>query len=252
MGTKTAPCLANIFMGDFEQQFMATQSKKPHLWKRYIDDIFMVWTHTEEELTTFLLALNYFSSSIKFTYEISHTESIFLDTTVYKGPRYEKFNILDIKTYFKPTNKFAYLNYHSCHPNHCKKAIIKKELNRFLRTTSNEEEYENLKQKHRKTKNREYPERLLQTEADQMPFTKRQEILSKISNKTKNQTSSNKKKIPFTFVTTFDPWFQHFRKEIKECWKDVETDPILGNLFPEPITFAYSAPTHKATVFRAR
>ena len=240
MGTKTAPCLANIFMGDFEQKFMATQAKKPHLWKRYIDDIFMVWTHTEEELTTFLLALNYFSTSIKFTHEISHTESTFLDTTVYKGPKYEEFNILDIKTYFKPTNKFAYLNYNSCHPNHCKTAIINGELNRFLRTTSNEEEYEALKQKHiERLKNREYPERLLQKETEKMPFTKRPEIISRITGKTRNQLNNKKKKIPFTFVTTFDPWLQHFKKGIRECWKDVEKDPILSNLFPEPIVFAY-------------
>ncbi|PIK43184.1 hypothetical protein BSL78_19969 [Apostichopus japonicus] len=45
MGTKMAPSFANIFMGNLEKEFLSRQNLKPHTWLRYIDDIFMIWTH---------------------------------------------------------------------------------------------------------------------------------------------------------------------------------------------------------------
>ena len=39
--------------------------------------------------------------TIKFTAEISDTETVFLDTVVYKGTRFKEKSILDVKTHFK-------------------------------------------------------------------------------------------------------------------------------------------------------
>ncbi len=71
---KTAPSFANIFMSDLEERFLRTQSKRPLIWKWYIDDIFMIWTQSHEELQELLQQLNAFHQSIKFTYDISATE----------------------------------------------------------------------------------------------------------------------------------------------------------------------------------
>ena len=38
--------------------------------------------------------------TIKFTAEISDTETVFLDTVVYKGKRFKEKSILDVKTHF--------------------------------------------------------------------------------------------------------------------------------------------------------
>ena len=40
IGTKFAPRYACIYMDEVEQKFLETQSKKPLIWLRYIDDIF--------------------------------------------------------------------------------------------------------------------------------------------------------------------------------------------------------------------
>ena len=40
IGTKFAPPYACIYMHEVEQKFLETQSKKPLIWLRYIDDIF--------------------------------------------------------------------------------------------------------------------------------------------------------------------------------------------------------------------
>ena len=45
MGTRMAPSYANIFMKYVEVQVIETSPKKPTLWLRFIDDIFMIWGH---------------------------------------------------------------------------------------------------------------------------------------------------------------------------------------------------------------
>ena len=58
MGTKLAPALATIYIGQLEETFLAGRTLKPEIWLRYIDDIFVVWTHTLSEFHTFLTDLN--------------------------------------------------------------------------------------------------------------------------------------------------------------------------------------------------
>ena len=45
-------------------------------------------------------------ATIKFTAEISDKETTLLDTCVYKGERFKKENILDVRSHFKPTETF--------------------------------------------------------------------------------------------------------------------------------------------------
>ena len=54
IGTRMAPAYANLFMGDLERKLLAQSPLKPFIWWRYIDDIFMVWTHGEEKLNEFI------------------------------------------------------------------------------------------------------------------------------------------------------------------------------------------------------
>ena len=45
-------------MVEVEETFLETQSTKSLIWLRYIDDIFFIWTHGEQELERFLKDLN--------------------------------------------------------------------------------------------------------------------------------------------------------------------------------------------------
>ena len=49
--------------------------------------------------------------TIKFTAELSDTDTTFLDTSFYKGERFANESILDIKTHFKPTETFQYTHF---------------------------------------------------------------------------------------------------------------------------------------------
>ena len=59
MGTKLAPSYANLFMTKFEQNHVYTYHLQSTLWKRFIDDIFMIWPHGMDSLLEFHKTLEY-------------------------------------------------------------------------------------------------------------------------------------------------------------------------------------------------
>ena len=97
----------------------------PLEWKRYIDDLFSLWNVDKTEIEEFIVLANSHHPTIKFTAEISDKEMNFLDTTVFKGERFNKQAILDICTHFKLTETFQYTHFSSCHPPGVRKGFIK-------------------------------------------------------------------------------------------------------------------------------
>ena len=127
MGTKMAVAFANIFMADIETQIVSQSVVKPTVWKRYIDDIFSLWDADKYDIERFIEQANSYHPTIKFSAEISNSETTFLDTVVYKGNQFHHLSILDIqiyiymfhiftlildiKTHFKPTETFQYTHF---------------------------------------------------------------------------------------------------------------------------------------------
>jgi len=81
-------------------EILTQSSTKPIVWKRFVDDIISMWDTSRDKIEEFLLRANSFHLTIKFTAEISEIETIFLDTVVYKGDRFLKESILDVRTHF--------------------------------------------------------------------------------------------------------------------------------------------------------
>ena len=77
METMLAPIYANLFMSHFEDKYVYTYPLQPFLWKRCLDDIFLIWIYFLEELNDFINDLNECHSTIKFTQEVSVDETLF-------------------------------------------------------------------------------------------------------------------------------------------------------------------------------
>ena len=103
MRTKVAVSFANIFMSAVETEIINKSKIKPLEWKRYIDEVFFLWDTTREETDQFILVANRHHPTIHFTAEISEEKINFLDTTFFKGERFYKDSIFDIRTLFKQT-----------------------------------------------------------------------------------------------------------------------------------------------------
>ena len=178
MGAAFSPTIANIYMSTVVRYFLQTQTTKPLTFKRYIDDIFMIWTDTTDELNNFLTNLNSFHTNLHFTHEQSHLTIDFLDLTIYKGTHFYFTNLLDTKTFQKPQNLYQYLHFTSTHPPKIFKAIIRGECIRYIRTNTTYETYmatvHNFKLRLRK---RNYPERLINKTINTVQYNKRQQYL---------------------------------------------------------------------------
>ena len=96
MGAKMAIAFSVIFMAHVEKQLLLSSSHKPIVWKRFIDNIFSAWTSSKQEIDSFIDFTNRFPTTSKFTCEMS-----FLDTEVFKGPRFVSNKRLDVQTHFK-------------------------------------------------------------------------------------------------------------------------------------------------------
>ena len=103
---------------DLERKLLAQSPLKPFIWWRYIDDIFMIWTHGEEKLNEFITHINSSHNTIKFTQEFLESSISFLDVTVLLDNN----NQISTDLYVKSTDTHQYLLHTSCHPNHVKKS----------------------------------------------------------------------------------------------------------------------------------
>ena len=116
--TKFAPYPC-IFMDKVEGAFLESENTKPWVWMRYINDIFFIWTESEDELEGFLQRLNALHPNLKFTHDKSKVSINFLDVTVsINGEEFET----DLCR--KPTDSHHFLEFNSGHPIHNKKSIV--------------------------------------------------------------------------------------------------------------------------------
>ena len=132
---------ANIFMAKWEKEALEKCPLLPLLFLRFLDDIFIIWTHGKEEFLKFFDILNNHLDCIKLTYTYDEISSNFLDVTVFKGQQFDLKNILDTKLYFKPTDSHLLLHSESYHPRHIFRSIVKSQVIRFHRICSNTSDF---------------------------------------------------------------------------------------------------------------
>lgn len=141
MGKKFAPAYANIFMAEWETAALDKCIKKPLHYYRFLDDIWGVWQHSEQDFEMFLKTLNDHNASIRLKSTISKTSIDFLDTTTFKGTNFINDHKLDIRVFFKPTDTHALLFKTSFHPKHTFAGIVKSQLLRFHRICTQKSDF---------------------------------------------------------------------------------------------------------------
>ena len=82
MGTEMALSYANLFMAHLEKKILESVDLKPNVWWRFIDDIFLLWSHGEDHLKESVELINNTHPTIKFIAEWSYRSVTFLAVNV--------------------------------------------------------------------------------------------------------------------------------------------------------------------------
>ena len=229
MGTHSSPSFANIFLGKFEEQFIYPIIQNLHkICLRYIDDIFMIWTGTKEQIHTFINELNNKHPSIKFgDYKISDTEVNFLDTKVY----IDEHNRLQTTLYRKPTDRQNYLYRTSEHPESLKANIPYSQASRVKRICSTDNElHQSCKSLQEKFIKRSYSEEQVSKQINKAKEKPRRDTLTQ-----KTRTNSNR--VPS--VTTFNRTLPPVAKILRTRWELLHLSPKTKKTFEEPPVMAF-------------
>ena len=98
---------------DFEETALSNYHIKLKIWKRSVDDVFLIWSHGKYELDLFLQYINGLHLSINFTMETEDEQRSlpFLDVIFTRNTN----GSLSHSVYRKSTHTYRYLNYRSFH-----------------------------------------------------------------------------------------------------------------------------------------
>ena len=119
MGSPVSVVVTNLVMEYVEERAIDSFGQQPRVWKRFIDDTFVILD--EVAVDKFFTHLNQIQSSTKFTMESKKDNCIsFLDISITR----DHTGTLDTNIYHKTTHSERYLNFKSEHPLEHKSAVV--------------------------------------------------------------------------------------------------------------------------------
>ena len=215
-------------------------------FKRFLDDIFMIYTGSVESLHLFLTEINNIHPSIKFT--MSHTTPLNIENPVCGCKPAETIPFLDTSCqivdgkiltdlYRKETDRNQYLLTSSCHPAHVTENIPFSLALRIVRICSlqetREKRFSELKDL---LLSRGYKARGIDAAIDRARKIPRLEALKRV---VRSKTARRP-----VFVITYDPRLPSISGIVKKHWRSMVQDPHLAEVFPLPPLIAYKRPAN--------
>ncbi|XP_068099729.1 uncharacterized protein [Hyperolius riggenbachi] len=227
MGSSAAPAFANLFVGYLEEtRVVGSPMYLAHvvLWTRYIDDVFVLWRGTSDELKVFIGFLNSLFEGIVFNPEVSETNVPFLDVMVTR-----KDGRLNTSVYRKPTDRNTLLHYDSAHPKHLISSLPISQFLRVLRICNEKDETSReLEVMKERFLERGYPEGIL-IEA----LCRAKEIMEgKEDRPAKNNLA---------FVHDYSPMANVIKKSVGKNLAILQSDVTLNPILHESPLFSYRA-----------
>ena len=229
MGTKMAPTYATLTLGYLEEKMYKKVEEQfneevklyiTNNWKRYLDDCFIVWKYSNNELSTFKTLLNELNPDIRFTAEESTDRIPFLDIMVIKEN-----DVILTDIYYKPTDTHQYLHFNSCHPRHTKRAIPYN-LARRICTIVNKEttKIQRLQELKEYLRKQSYPEKIIDNAIKKAMDLDREDLLNPVQ-----QNKTDSRILPL--VTTHNPQNTNVAPIVYQLNDVLKTDETMSKIF---------------------
>lgn len=250
MGTKCAPNVADIFMSFIDMEIKKRAEKYGQLlfYRRFLDDILMIFSGSYANLHKFLADINTIHPSIKFT--VTHTKSDDFDDDDDNNcscPKSDHIPYLDTSLsirngrinsdlYRKPTDRCQYLLPQSCHPPHCPDNIPFSLALRIVRICTDMSERDmRLQELKDMLLARNYKNNLINAAIDKALKIPRAEAIKKVIRK------QDPDRVVFSIM--YDPRLPSISHILNKHYRTmVTTDPKLKEIFPKPPMVAYRRP----------
>jgi hypothetical protein len=185
IGLCHAAQMCNISFGFIEEDVMVEAMSRglhiPEVYIRQQDDIFFTYGGSNSDLVEFQsLFADKLGSKRVLEWESSTHSANWCDITVYKGVRFSRSGVLDLKLFVKPTDSGKKLHFASYHPLPTKVGILKGEAHRLLIACSGKAEWMTaINTKMVEYTNAGYPlEILVKNLQDQLDFEDRANLLA--------------------------------------------------------------------------
>ena len=217
----------------YESELLTSSPEKPLVWFRYIDDVFLIWTHGKEKYQEFLNHCNNNRYGMVFeTTEdsVSDVSVPFLDVKVILEN-----GKLHTDLYNKPTDKFQYLNFASCHPYHQKANLPYSLALRIRRICSSTVDFKkHCKELTERLRQRGYKLGLIKNGLRKAAALSRESLLH---NEHQPQTRQSENRTIFS--TTYNPRLPHLHHKLKELQPILHASERCKSIFPQSPLIAY-------------
>ena len=233
MGSPMAPNYAGLYVGFLEKTKILSTINNPFfdniiLWKRYIDDVFLLFRGTNEQLNDFFAFVNSCSDHLKFTMSCDSLSLNFLDLLITRGED----GILYTDLYTKPTDRNSLLRAESCHPLPLKNSLPYSQFCRVKRICSKPTDLNrHLTNMQGKFKERGYSNTQVNNALDKINKKPRSELF--------NRQSKNKEQVTI-FSSCYSKIAEQFKHVIHKHWHILSSDTLLQNTFSKPPLIVFS------------
>ena len=205
---------------------------KPLIWKRFRDNVIVLWIHSNEDANHCLDYLNIIDTSgkIRFTMDTETKNGLeFLDLRL----KLKGYNKITVDVYSKPTNSFTYVDPKTCYPSRNINKIPEGITIRLWRIWDSDEKYEK--------RSNEYQNYLIARNYSPSLVVKQFQKVSQISRDNAQKPGS---KVLGTnsvkFVTSHNPILSNLYSLINKYLPILHADLDLKEIFPrKSITTVY-------------
>jgi len=266
MGTSFSVTYATIFMIWLETPIIHEFRKHIVLYKRYIDDILLIWAGSCAELCRFRAQFGSANDNIKLEWQGTPSSEDATDPAKFDQDQHRRVSFLDLdiqvvysaesadfafKVYRKTGNAYAYLPYGSYHARHVFRGWLKAEMHRLLTHSSSPTVWlEECRFFYDHLRNRGYPAKAIDACFREINWNQRRKMLEPKKKDGQDENTFFSQYRGCVFSTRNAPGIAALRQEMDLSLDGLRYNGAERDIFPQRAYFAVKSAMRMGSILR--